>query len=516
MMSRSRFAGTRMLAAIVLGYAALAATATVSSAGAAPAASKPVLPSKDPFYRWSKPLGAVAPGTVLRRRTVTLAPAIDGVTTATQVLYRTTSQLGAPIATVATIIRPASAATGRIVAYQSFYDGLGAQCDPSFTLTGGGASDSTEAAIIGSYVGQGDTVVVSDYEGQNNAFGAGQQSGYGTLDGIRATERVVRARASTPVAMIGYSGGSIATQFAAELAPKYAPKLRIKGVAAGGVPVDLAHNLRYTNGSKVWASATPGVLLGVTRAYKINLGPYASAYGRKVFRQVQAKCLGQYLGKYPGLRVAQLFKPGFKDYLRVPAFATLINRLTMGNSGTPREPMFLGVGNADGTGDGVMVAKDVAGLANEYCGRGVNVTFHEYKGKDHEAAAVPFFTEAMPFLQARLAGRPVPGTPCGKVGRGNSLAPLPLPSYKLTLGTNYKHGAAATLRSKGGSVAQAILRLTRTSRPGRVLQTLTVKRVSARPTNFNLKFPGPGNYAMTVSQAGVRLWRVTITVHPPS
>src|SRR6201996_924538 len=385
-MNRSRFAGTRMLAAIVLGYAALVASAAVASAAApgAQSAAKPVSPAKDPFYKWSRPLGKVAPGTVLRRRTVTLSPAIGQITTATQVLYRTTSQLGAPIASVATIIRPAaSTASGKIVAYQSFYDGLGAQCDPSFTLTGGGASDSTEGAIIGSYVGQGDTVVVSDYEGQNNAFGAGQQSGYGTLDGFRATERVVRAKASTPVAMIGYSGGSIATQFAAELAPKYAPKLHIVGVAAGGVPVDLAHNLRYTNGSKVWASATPGVLLGVTRAYKINLGPYASAYGRKVFRQVQAKCLGQYLGKYPGLRVAQLFKPGFKDYLRVPAFATLINRLTMGNSGTPREPMFLGVGNADGTGDGVMVAKDVAGLANEYCGRGVNVTFHEYQGKDH-------------------------------------------------------------------------------------------------------------------------------------
>jgi hypothetical protein len=512
-MRRVRFAGTGMLAAVVMGYAALVATAAASSGASATRTAAAVLPSKDPFYRWSKPLGGVAPGTVLRRRTVKLVPAINGIATATQVLYRTRTQLGAPAATVATIIRPASGGARKIVSYQSYYDGLGAQCDPSYTLAGGGASDATEAGLIGSYVAAGSTVVVSDYEGQNNAFGAGQQSGYGTLDGIRAAERVVHAGARTPVAMVGYSGGSIATQFAAELAPKYAPKLRIMGAAAGGIPVDLAHNLRYTNGSKVWASATPGVILGVGRAYGIDMTRYASKYGRKVFSQVKGKCLGQYLGKYPGLRVAQLFKPGFKDYLRVPAFATLLNGLTMGNSGVPRGPLLFGVGNADGTGDGVMVAKDVAGLANEYCGRGVNVTFHEYKGDDHTHAAVPFFTQAASFIAARLAGKRIPGTPCGKVGRGNSLAPLPLPTYKLSLGTAFQHGASAVLRSKGGSVADAVVKLTRGSR---LVQTLRLRRVSSTASHFTLKLHQPGKYVFTLNQAGVKLWRVPITVRPPT
>ena len=32
--------------------------------------------------------------------------------------------------------------------------------------------------------------------------------------------------------------------------------------------------------------------------------------------------------------------------------------------------MFMAVGNADGTGDDVMIAKDVEALAHQYCGEG--------------------------------------------------------------------------------------------------------------------------------------------------
>ncbi len=52
---------------------------------------------------------------------------------------------------------------------------------------------------------------------------------------------------STPVGMVGYSGGSTATEFASELAHTYAPDLDIVGVAEGGIPVDPFHNLTYVD-----------------------------------------------------------------------------------------------------------------------------------------------------------------------------------------------------------------------------------------------------------------------------
>lgn len=496
----------RLVAVGMLVVAVLASAAVALAATGAPA--KP--PTADPFYHWSGSLQKVAPGTVLRRRTVTLIPAVGGVTTATQVLYRTTTQLGQPAVTVTTIIAPPqSSGAPKLVAYQTAYDALGAQCDPSYTLAGGNdSSDSAETAIMAQFVANGDTVVVSDYEGENLAFGAGQQSGYGTLDGIRATEHALRAPASTPVAMIGYSGGSIASEFASELAPAYAPKLRIVGVAEGGIPVDFAHNLAYTDGSPVWSSTTPGIYDGLSRAFHLKLKPLQSPYGRQLSAAVAHQCLGQYLGKYPGLRVKQLFKPAFANPNKVPAFATVTNDLIMGRTGTPNEPLLMGVGNADGTGDGVMIASDVAALAHEYCQRGVNVTFHEYLGDDHTQAAPPFLLAAVPFLQSRLQGQAV-SNGCASVPAGNSLAPLPVAKVRIGSGRTVSGGERFTFSAHGGVVVDALITLTYN---GRLTRTVRLARLTSRAHTITLPISKDGRYKLTVSQAGLSLAAVGIAL----
>ncbi len=489
----------RLAAVGTLVVAVLASSAVALAAGAGPAGP----PGSDPFYRWSGSLAKVAPGAVLRRRTITLNPAVGGVTTATQVLYRTTTELGKPSVTVTTIIAPPQATgTPKLVSYQTAYDALGAQCDPSYTLAGGNdSSGSAETAIMAQFIAKGDTVAVSDYEGEDLAFGAGQQSGYGTLDGIRAAEHVLHAPSSTPVAMIGYSGGSIASQFASELAVRYAPKLRIVGVAEGGIPVDFAHNLAYTDGSPVWSSATPGILVGISRAFGLKLGPLQSPYGRTVARAVGDLCLGQYLGAYPGLRVKQLFKPAFADFDRVPAFANVTNSLIMGRSGTPTGPLLMGVGNADGTGDGVMIAKDVAALAHQYCERGVNVTFDEYAGDDHTAAAPPFLLASVPFLQSRLDGQAVPNG-CAAVPTGNSLAPLKVATVEIRVGKMLRGRQALVIRARGGVVADVVV----TVRHGaKLVRRLRWARLAGAGRTVVVPVLANGGYQITVTQAGLPL-----------
>jgi hypothetical protein len=210
---------------------------------------------------------------------------------ASQLLYRTTGELGQPSLAVTTVIRPLiSLGPTRIVSYQTAYDALGPQCEPSYTLRGGaGGGDSTaqgEEQVILGYVAAGYTVVVSDYEGADLRWVAGQQSGYGTLDGVRAAERFLKVReSSTPVGLVGYSGGSIATDFGTELAPKYAHGLDVVGAAEGGIPVMLAHNLFYINGSPSWSGVIPAVVLSLGRAFGIDINRYLSAYGLKVVRQ---------------------------------------------------------------------------------------------------------------------------------------------------------------------------------------------------------------------------------------
>lgn len=439
---RARTARIPLLTAVLT----MAVPAPVAAGGAAtapggPAAVRrldagssggPVLPTRDPFYRYSGSLAAVAPGTVLRSRTVRLPWLGTGVPVeATQLLYRTTSELGAPTVTVTTVVRDPlvpAAVPLKVVSWQMFYDALGSECDPSYTLRGGNPSygdAQVEEALMTPYLLAGDVLVVSDYEGENLAWGAGQQSGYQTLDGIRAAEHWLHAvPARTPVALVGYSGGAIATPWAAELAPSYAPELDIVGAAAGGVPVDFAHNLEYINGSPSWSGVIPAVVLGLARAFDISLAPYLSAYGAKVESQVRGGCINSFTGAYPGLTIQQLLKPQYRDFLHVPVFASIVNQLTMGSDGVSRVPLLLAVGNSDGTGDGVMVARDVEALAHHYCQLGVPVQFTEYRGLSHTKAAVPFELTAFPEVTAWLDGVP-PIDGCASIGTGSSLAPLP-------------------------------------------------------------------------------------------
>jgi hypothetical protein len=416
----------RLLAIALVAIAGAGVCAAVTLA----AGPGPILPSADPFYAYSGSLKGVAPGTVLRTRTATVAElGIKTPIRAIQVLYRTTGQLGQPAVTVATVIRPLLPSATKIVSYQTAYDALGTVCDPSYTLQGGNPSYQTaqaEDAFIALYAAAGYTVVVPDYEGENLEWAAGQESGYGTLDGIRAAENALGlTHASTPVGIVGYSGGSIATDFAAELAATYAPELNIVGTAIGGLPVDFAHNLAYINGSQGWSGVIPAVIVALGRAFHINVLRYLSPYGVKVTTEVQQECINNFLGSYPGLTVQKLLKPQYANFLGIPVFARITNKLIMSGTGTPKGPMLIGVGNADGTGDSVMITKDDEALAHVYCQRGVSVEFHVYKGDAHTQAAVPFEVRALTFLRARLAGQSVPNG-CSQVGLGNSLAPLPI------------------------------------------------------------------------------------------
>ena len=427
-----RFRTSRRLA--VLGAAALCAASVVMAAAPAAEAATPVLPSQDPFYTYtgSTPLAQIAPGTVLKQRGVSLS--VEGLTVPVateQVLYRTTGEQGQATATVTTIIRPLLSLTGtKIVAYQTAYDALGSECDPSYTLQGGNSGDSTaqeEELAIAAYVLAGFTVTVPDYEGTSLDWGAGQESGDGTLDAIRATESYLRVSSSTEVGMVGYSGGAIATEWASELAPSYAPQLHLIGAAAGGVPVDFAHNLTYINGDDDWSGVIPAVLVSLGRAFGLNISQYLSAYGEQITSQVSGECIASFAGSYPGLTIQQLLLPQYSNPFEVPALVKILNQLIMGTSGgTPGEPLLLGVGDSDGTGDGIMIDGDVEALAHEYCQRGVPVTFTVYPGLPHADAAVPFEAQALTFLEGQFSGSPAPNG-CASIGQGNSLAPLPQP-----------------------------------------------------------------------------------------
>jgi hypothetical protein len=427
----------------------LAACAVLLAIVAPVARAAPPPPGQDPFYRYDgqKPLAQVAPGTVLKTRTVPLhVVGIPLPIKAVQLLYRSTGQTGKPTVNVTSVLRPpVQLGPAKLVSYQSFYDSLNPDDEPSYAIAGGGLSlggviPQFESGLISPLLLQGYTIAVPDTEGQAADFAAGPEYGMNTLDGLRAALRSpdTGLSATTKAGLIGYSGGAIATEWAAELAPTYAPDVspRIVGAAMGGVLVDPAHNLHYVEGSSIWAGVMPMAIVGISRAFQIDLTPYLSDYGRQLSDKLQKATIAQVLGAYPGLTWSQLAKPAYPTPESVPIYVKVANKLIMSTGGTPATPLFIGQGaNGElegtpgtkpgiGRGDGVMIAGDVRTLARTYCARGVKVQYQQYDALSHVTSTVPWLPAATAWLTARLAGLPAPQN-CAAIPPGNPLTPIP-------------------------------------------------------------------------------------------
>lgn len=418
--------------------AALLIVATLNPAASAAQAATP-----DPFYTYTgaKPLQQYKPGAVLRTRSVTYS--LLGVPVPiriVQILYRTTDARGRAIAGVTSVLKPPLGQTTKVISYQSFYDSLNPEDGPSRAYTGGrnigGLEPHIETGMFAALLLQGYAINVSDTEGPTADFLAGTEYGQVTLDSIRAAlaapgTGIVGSKAK--VGLLGYSGGSIATNWAAVLAPTYAPDIneRLVGAAEGGVFVRPATNLAYIDGSLVWSGIIPMMIIGMSRALDFDMTPYLSEFGRDLVAKMQQAPIILALGSQPGLTWAKMTKPEYSNPESIPAWVKAMNKLNLGTRPNPTTPMFIGqgvlgepegtVGNKPGigAGDGVMVAGDVRSLARKYCAGGVPVIHREYP-LTHIPAAATWLVDAIPWLQARFRGVPAP-TNCATLKPGNDL-----------------------------------------------------------------------------------------------
>jgi len=413
-----------------------------------------VLPSMasattDPFFQYtgSTPLADVAPGTVLKSRTISVY--IAGIKTsmqATQLVYRSTDAQLRPAANVTTIFTPDCAKTScanknKVISYQSFYDSLNPEDGPSRAYAGGkrlpDMLPAVETILFGKYVKQGYTVVVSDTEGQKANFAAGPEYGYNTLDAIRATLNAPQLGVArdAKVVMMGYSGGAIATEWAAELAPSYAPDLKpnLIGAAFGGTLVSPEHNLTYIEGTPIWGGVMPMAVIGVSRSYDIDIQKYLTPRGLEVYNKMQKASIAYVLGMYRDVTWKDLVKPEFQDRTKIKEYVEAVNKVIMGTGGTPEIPLQIGQGTGGiweltkpspiwGAGDGVMIAGDVRTLARQYCAKGVPVQHKEW-GSSHFTTMLSWLPWATTWIDERFAGKAAPQN-CSSIAPGNPLTPL--------------------------------------------------------------------------------------------
>lgn len=431
----------RALVLVLLG--ALLATGFVAPA---PAVSAQRAAADDSFFSYdgSEPLSSYDPGAVLKSRTVPFH--VAGIPTpvkVVQLLYRSTDAQGRAIANVTSIVQPPGGTDGsEAVAYQSFYDSLDPADSPSRIFAGdlsfGGLIANVETVFIAPLLAKGHPVIVADTEGPDADFAAGPEYGKVTLDSIRAAREsgLTKIDESSEIGMLGYSGGAIASNWAAALAPKYAPDVNesIVGVAEGGVLVAPAHNLDYISGTPGWAGVAGMAVVGLGRAYGIDFDPYLNDRGREVVAKLEKASIANVLFQYPGLTWEQMVKPEYADPNSVPEYVRVVNKVNMGSRPSPTVPMFIGQGANGilegtpgnkpgiGRGDGVMIAGDVRTLARQYCSDDTQVKYQQYNLLSHIPAALRWAPTALGWLDDRFAGKAAPSD-CGSIPAGNPLTP---------------------------------------------------------------------------------------------
>lgn len=383
---------------------ALLAALLTSVPAQADAAPWPPHPNNDPFYAQPDPMPDVAPGTVLASRPTTIrALAIPVPVRAWQLKYLSTDTKGAPRANIATVIQPLLARR-KLVSYQTAYDGLDADCAPSYAFATGINAPAYEEAAMLPLLLAGYTVVSADYEGPDYQWGAGVNSGHGVLDGIRAAQRFgpLGLTAATPTALWGYSGGALASQWANELAASYAPELNIVGVAAGGVPADIEAIARAIDGTAL-SGVYFGATVGLSRAYpEINIETLLNDRGKAAFETLGRQCIGEFTLQFAFQHMRDHVT--VPELLDVPRVQGVIAENTMGQR-LPYAPTYI----YQGTHDELAITPPVDTLVRTYCGMGAKVQYVKIPG-EHITTAATGVPGALTYVQSRLNGRPAPSS----------------------------------------------------------------------------------------------------------
>lgn len=410
----------------------------------APLGGSSVVQPDGGFFANDQDLTGKAPGEIIGSRELNYS--LAGLPTPLRVVqlkFVTTDGLGRPAMGITSVVKPPRNSINKVLSFHSVYDSLNPEHSPSRAIQGnlqlGTMASMTETAVLLPFLEQGYTVVVTDIEGQQANLGAGPVYGTNTLDGLRATlaSPLTGVSADAPIGLLGYSGGAIATNWAAQLAPSYAPDINdnLVGAASGGLLVNPITNIAYLDGAGNWSPLLAMTIVGLSREYGINPEPYLSDYGMEVYRRLEHATILEVYALHRHMTWGSLFKPEYQDPRSIPELVEVLNKVNLGLAPDPTVPFFYGQANAgylDGTatggpgvghGDGVMVTGDTRTLARKACAAGVPVDYREYDNVSHTMAFVAWYPAATAWMLGRFNGQPAPNT-CASIPEGNDLSAI--------------------------------------------------------------------------------------------
>jgi predicted esterase len=330
---------------------------------------------------------------------------------ATTVLYHSRTVTGADEIVSGTVFTPTSPGAGTtLLSLAPGTQGLGPQCAPSKQFVAGTEYESTAVTTA---LRQGWTVAVTDYDGYTNGgrptYTTGPAEAHAVLDMARAATKLPGARATTtsPLLLQGYSQGGGAAGWAASLAPSYAPELKLKAAATGGVPNDLQAVGQTLDRSANEYFGLLG-LVGLNNAYPdaFHLDSRLNARGQAVFAGLRSDCVG-------GLSEVATAFTSISDYLAngetaqqlaaEPKIAAVFRANLLAAQPAPRVPTY----QSHAAADEIVQLAQAQQLHATWCSEHVTTRLDLLPG-EHVTGGVESIVPFTAWLQAVAHGLPVP------------------------------------------------------------------------------------------------------------
>jgi pimeloyl-ACP methyl ester carboxylesterase len=322
-----------------------------------------------------------------------------------RILYATTVDDNTPATAVAIVFAPTDSSTGPrpVIAWEHATTGLLQKCMPSLLSAASKGIPERDRIMMAGWV-----VVATDYsfveKGGPHPYLIGEAEARAALDSVRAAGQISELTLDQRVAVWGYSQGGHAALWTGIIAPRYAPELEVRGVAA----VAPAANLKK--------------ILDMNVEMNKLFGPYlAQSYSRF----------------YPDITFEQAVRPEALDAARQivnlcdflprelerikelvatfegPALATSSNKAFQARleQNTPDDLIQAPVLIAQGLSDNVVQPSATDAYVEERCAAGQRLEYWTFAGRDHLTIiqpGTPLEDLLIKWTMARFANEPQP------------------------------------------------------------------------------------------------------------
>lgn len=360
-----------------------------------------------PFYAIPAHLPKGPAGTLIREQEI---PDFYAGTTAYRILYKSTGLDGRATAVSGLVIFPEGRAPrgGRkIIAFAHASVGLESRCAPSLQREG----HPQTIAGLGEFIADGYVVVATDYQGLGTAgphpYLVGRVEAENVLDSVRAAHRLRQAHAGREFALWGISQGGQAALFAGQIAPTYAPRLHLVGVAAGAPIVDLVGffnaNLSTPDGKVLLAMA----LRSWEQVYPdAGMEQVVTTDELSDVQALAGYCLygSQFASEVPASLALGVTFIGAPPWGTEP-WRSILAQNTLGDT-----PISVPVLLIQGQADTVLPPAQTTALAERLCAQGEQVDLRLYPTVEDQEAGIVAAPDVVAWIAARFAGRTAPQT----------------------------------------------------------------------------------------------------------